>query len=294
MRYTDADTPRAKPPSWVVTFADLMSLLLCFFVLLLSYSEMDAQKFHQLAIAMNASLGQQPRLDQVIPPINSAPPTATSQDKNPEASAEDKASDDVALALGKKLQALTEQTRADGQQLTDVLRDPIARGELEIETQGQQIVVRRREQGSFESGSAALSPGAEQVLREVRRVLVDKPGSILVQGHTDDRPIKTARFRSNWELSAVRAVAVAESLMADGQVSAGRFEVTGLADTRPLVANDSAQARSRNRRVEIVISRDIQAELNPAERRLLQQAPGKLRPARPPTAQPKPLPENIF
>jgi chemotaxis protein MotB len=285
--------PRSKAPSWVITFADLMSLLMCFFVLLLSYSEMDAKKFEQIAASLSQSLGT-PSLEAPIPaPIVPLPLQA------PEAAPPEPPLDEDAqasLAIRRKLEALVKETQADAQRLEQVLQAPIAQGELEIETQGRNIIVRLREKGSFDSGSADLHPGSLATLEAVKAVLATKPGSILVQGHTDDVPISTARFRSNWELSSVRAVAVAEALMRGGQVAPERFEVTGLAQTRPLAANTTAAQRARNRRVDIVISQDIDAALTEQDKQQLQNESGgrllrslQLRP------KPKPgLPDNIF
>src|SRR5690606_18151709 len=131
--------------------------------------------------------------------------------------------------------------------------EQIMSGEVEVEARGRKIIIRIREKGSFLSGSAELRPEYRDVMSEVRSVLALKPGSILVQGHSDNVPINTARFRSNWELSAARAVSVAHELMLGGIVSSARFEVSGKADTQPLVPNTTAENRARNRRVEIII-----------------------------------------
>src|SRR5688572_24803648 len=110
---------------------------------------------------------------------------------------------------------------------------------------------------------------------EIQSVLAHKPGTILVQGHSDDIPINTSRFRSNWELSAARAVSVAHELMRGGAVSSGRFEVSGKADTQPLVANSSAENRARNRRVEIIVEQGLADELSEGDKALLQTEDGQ-------------------
>ncbi|MEY4588963.1 MAG: hypothetical protein RL497_1039 [Pseudomonadota bacterium] len=278
-----------KAPSWVLTFADLMTLLMCFFVLLLAYSEMDAKKFAQVANSMQGSLGVGPMLNQgdaqIPPPI----PPEENTELQPE-------QDQAAKALLEKLNQTLAQTQADAQQLAEQLHQQMERGELEIETDGQNIIVRLREQGSFESGSADLNPQARATLATIETTLYNKQGRIRVLGHTDDIPIKTARFRSNWELSAVRAVAVAEALMASGQLASTRFEVTGFADIHPLAANSNATDRARNRRVEIIISQDPAANLSEQEKLLLQRTPNT------PQLKPQPirpkgkaaLPEHIF
>lgn len=282
-----------KAPAWVITFADLMSLLMCFFVLLLAYSEMDAKKFAEVASSMQGSLGSGavPKEGDALIPL--PVPQTESSETQPQQPAED---DKEAKALMEKLNQTLAQTQADAQQLAQRLQGQMERGELEIETDGPNIIVRLREQGSFESGSADLNPQAQATLATIESVLHSKQGRILVLGHTDDVPIKTPRFRSNWELSAVRAVAVAEALMASGSLARSRFEVTGFADTHPLTGNDSTQGRARNRRVEIVIAQDLNPNLTEQERLLLE------RTSRNPLLQPRlvrpkakaALPDNIF
>jgi len=143
---------------------------------------------------------------------------------------------------------------------------------VEVETRGRIIIIRIREKGSFGSGSAELTGNYRDVMDEIQNVLIDKPGKIQVQGHTDNIPISTARFRSNWELSASRAVSVAQELMRDNLINPRRFEVAGFADTMPLVPNDNNENRIRNRRVEIVIRQGINEKLEPAELDLLRES----------------------
>jgi chemotaxis protein MotB len=125
--------------------------------------------------------------------------------------------------------------------------------------------VRIKEHGTFSSGQAELTPNFRPVLRIIQDVLKSTDGRIVVEGHTDDVPISTARFRSNWALSSARAVSVAHALFGDDELDQGRFTIAGYADTRPLVSNETEAGRARNRRVEIVInqglSEDVKQEL---------------------------------
>lgn len=286
----EAPRERSKTPAWFITFADLMTLLMCFFVLLLAYSEMDAKKFAQVANSLQGSLGtgSTPKFgDGLIPmPI----PQEDDAQIPPEQPTEE---DQEAKALLEKLNQALAQARADAQQLAEKLQPQMERGELEVETQGQNIIVRLREQGSFDSGSADLNPQARATLATIEAVLQGKQGRIRVLGHTDDVPIKTARFRSNWELSAVRAVAVADALMQSQALQPSRFEVAGFAETQPLIGNDTPAGRARNRRVEIVIAQDLEPQLSEQQRLLLERTRGlpKLGPVRPGTTK---MPEEIF
>jgi chemotaxis protein MotB len=120
--------------------------------------------------------------------------------------------------------------------------------------------VRIREKGSFPSGSAQLASEYSGVLRKVRDTLASMHGDIQVQGHTDNIPMATARFRSNWELSSARAVSVAHELLAGGILNSSRFAVAGYSDTRALASNDTSEDRARNRRVEIVVQQGFDRE----------------------------------
>lgn len=283
---------RSKTPVWFITFADLMTLLMCFFVLLLAYSEMDAKKFAQVANSLQGSLGtgSTPKIGEGLIPMPI--PQQADAETPPEQPAEQ---DQEAKALLEKLNQALAQTQADAQQLAERLQAQMERGELEVETQGQNIIVRLREQGSFESGSADLNPQARATLATIETSLQGKQGRIRVLGHTDDVPIKTPRFRSNWELSAVRAVAVADALMQSQALLPGRFEVAGFAETQPLTGNDTPVGRARNRRVEIVIAQDLEPQLTEQQRLLLERThsgsllkPRQVRPGK------TKLPDEIF
>ena len=287
-------------PAWMATFADLMSLLMCFFVLLLSFSEMDAMKFKRLAGSMAQSFGIQNKLNVTDIPKGTSiiaqefspgipSPTPINEiwqktDDTTEMSLEvqcsreyDVEAGDVAQEAGvkaqirQKLEQLVQETRQDAQQLADALEEEIAAGEIEVETEGRKIIIRIREKGSFKSGSHELADDYFDVMDEIRAVLMLKPGKIQVQGHTDDIPIRSARYRSNWELSSARAISVAEELMKDNEVNRRRFEVSGLADTQPLVDNTTRNNRARNRRVEIVIRQGLGEDITQEEKELLQE-----------------------
>jgi chemotaxis protein MotB len=291
--------PKGLPP-WMATFADLMALLMCFFVLLLSFSEMDAMKFKRLAGSMAQAFGVQTQLN-----VNDVPqgtsiiaqefspgkpePTPINQiwqlqDPVPDLSLDVECSEEYEIERGEegyesgvpqrvseRLQELVGETQQDAYSLAAALNEQIMDGEIEVETRGRKIIVRIREEGSFKSGSAELSPRYRDVMGEIQAVLAMKPGKIQIQGHTDNVPINTARFRSNWELSSARAVSVAHELMRGNVVDERRFEVAGYADTRPLAPNSSAENRARNRRVEIVIQQGLQDDLNEQDKAILKE-----------------------
>jgi chemotaxis protein MotB len=131
----------------------------------------------------------------------------------------------------------------------------IQEGMVSVETDESRIIVRIREKGSFPSGSAVLNPGFFDVLDRISSALGRSPGQLVVAGHTDDVPISTTRYRSNWELSSARAVTVVHALLENADIDPARVLVEGHADSNPLAPNDSADNRAKNRRVELILIR---------------------------------------
>ncbi|WP_394183937.1 flagellar motor protein MotB [Marinomonas posidonica] len=289
----EQDCPECEEglPAYMGTFADLMSLLMCFFVLLLSFAEMDVIKFKQIAGSLKVAFGVQREIKADAIPMGTSviaqefspakpEPTPINEvrqkvDSTPENTLEVLCKPDTAelkerqdsgspspVTFVDKSQADIErekkiqETEGDAQQIASVLREEISKGTVEIETKEETITIRIKDQGSFESGSAELNYDFIPVIDLIRDVLVGIQGTISVEGHTDNLPIQSRQFRSNWQLSAARAISVAEELFSTGQLSQNRFSVTGFADTRPLVPNDSAFHRATNRRVEIVIKQN--------------------------------------
>jgi len=275
-------TESQRAPPWVVTFADLMALLMCFFVLLLSFSSMDAAKYKRIAESMHRAFGTASGegaplsrdvlgadLDraEVTEPMPVAPARVS-------ASAIDGFDEDAARqAVIDAFGALVEQTRADATSLATALSREIAAGVLEVETHGRSIVLRVKEHGSFPPGSAALTGDFKPVLKIVRGVLKNPRGRIVVEGHTDDVPLATGQFGSNLDLSSARAVSVAHGLIEDGGVDASRFTVVGYGDTRPLRPNDSVEARAMNRRVDVVVEQGIDDDVGRTLDAFRQRAP---------------------
>ena len=134
-----------------------------------------------------------------------------------------------------------------------LLQQQIEDGRVHLELTEGAVVIRFDDVAFFSSGGERLTSDFEALIALVATILINTEGTIVVQGHTDDVPISTRRFQSNWELSTARAVSVVEALLQDPGIEPSRIVVEGHADNRPLVPNDSAANRSRNRRVEIQI-----------------------------------------
>ncbi|MFK7886282.1 MAG: flagellar motor protein MotB [Gammaproteobacteria bacterium] len=252
-------------PAWVMTFADLMSLLMCFFVLLLAFSEMDAQKFKQLSGSMKEAFGVQADIKADFIPKGTSVVTREFSPGKPVPTNIDAIRQFTIDSTKSTLDHLEknkddeEQLERDLQKLREALRDEIKNGLATVERDGSRIIVQIHEHGSFPSGTADLRASILPTIDKLAYQVVRMDGVVQVTGHTDNLPIKTTRFRSNWDLSSARAVSVAHRLMSGNGVKPDRMVVTGLADTLPLAANDTAQNRALNRRVQVSVIRTAAA-----------------------------------
>lgn len=267
-------------PGYMGTFADLMSLLMCFFVLLLSFAEMDVQKFKQIAGSMEKAFGVQHILEVKDIPKGTSVIAQEFRPGRPEPTPIDaimqqtialteteldfqsgeadqaggKDRPDGKLSGGEHAQPVQQtQPSALAKALAEQMRAQIQDGTIEIEALGQQIIIRIREKAAFPSGSAFLQPQFWPVIRKVATLLKDVPGEITVSGHTDDGAPEDELFQSNWELSSQRAVAVAHQMIKLPGFDGSRLVVQGMADSLPLAPNNSPENRRMNRRVEIAI-----------------------------------------
>nr|WP_254924829.1 flagellar motor protein MotB [Aeromonas sp. A35_P] len=271
---SDCKCPPPGLPGYMGTFADLMSLLMCFFVLLLSFAEMDVQKFKQIAGSMEKAFGVQnilevkdiPKGTSVIAqefrpgrpeptPIDTIMQqtidmTQTELEFQPgdadKAGGHDKSEDklvggDTQQEAQKQQQ---EQSNALAKALADQMKAQIQDGAIEIEALGQQIIIRIREKAAFPAGSAFLQPQFWPVVRKVAALLKDVPGEITISGHTDNVATEDELFQSNWELSSQRAVAVAHQMIKVPGFDGSRLVVQGMADTQPLVPNTTPENRA--------------------------------------------------
>jgi len=167
-----------------------------------------------------------------------------------------------------KLQAQTEQEvqikYVNDQQIDSVnqfetirqaLFAEIARGQVEVEVENERIIIRISEQGSFVSGRATIKPSLRRLLSKIGVTLQDVSGEIAVEGHTDNIPIAyNTQFRNNWDLSSARSAAVVEFLLGVAPQVRGKIMASGMADIKPLMSNETAAGRSRNRLIEVVVS----------------------------------------
>lgn len=250
--------PSGAPP-WVVTFADLSTLLLSFFVLLLSFSEMDVNKYKEIAGSLRTAFGVQQQDFASHPPLgtsfvarNFSPGQSQPSPLAGSDQAHERPIERIHPIQHGALAGTPTRTTLD--KLKVLFQDEISRGLIEVAQVGSQIVIRIQERGSFPSGSAELIKPFLPAIRKIGQAIRMTAGQVVIAGHTDTVPIHNARFRSNWDLSAARAVTLLHKLEEIDTVDPNRITVAGHADTRPLVPNDTPLHRARNRRVEVILA----------------------------------------
>jgi len=238
----------------MVTFADLTTLMLTFFILLLSFAEMDVEKYRAMAVSMAGAFGSGilPSDGAAAPPISiinteaiNLPAPSDSEARIPDFIDERDDSQAVTKIPGGVIDLASH--------LIGELEAEVASEALNVSYDDKQVVIRFSEEATFRSGEAAIKPEMIPIIERVVRVMSACTGDVIVSGYTDDRPISSNRYRSNWDLSAARAVSVVHELIMNQQVPADRVVAAGRAETNPLAPNDSPENRALNRRVEIAI-----------------------------------------
>ena len=262
-------------PPWLATFADLMSLLMCFFVLLLSFAEMDVMKYKQVAGAMKDAFGVQrdikasdipkgtsviaqqysPGKPTEVTPLEIMREKTTDDTKRNLDFSDSISKNDLSAAEAEAIAQAKAQQQAkeEAEELKKELASAIGSGLLQVEGFNDRVLIRIREKGSFGSGRADLKPEFTPILIQIAEVLKQRDGHFIIAGHTDDIPIETAQFRSNWDLSAKRAASVVHFFIQHGGIDPERMEIRAHSDNLPLVPNDSWENRAKNRRVEISV-----------------------------------------
>ncbi len=259
----DCDGPPEGLPAYMGTFADLMSLLMCFFVLLLSFAEMDALKYKMVVKSLEDAFGVQrdiafnevPKGTSIIAQEFSPGDPRPTPLREMRQDTVDETRDALKVTLDKEAmeEQQAQETAKEAEEFKEALEAEIEAGLIEVETEMNRIVIRIQEKGSFSSGDARLNSRFIPILNKIHDVLSKTKGAIAVAGHTDDIPINTPRYRSNWELSTSRATSVVHEFLKLHDIPPERFVLEGYADTQPLVPNDTAANRAKNRRVEVVV-----------------------------------------
>ncbi|MDK2902720.1 MAG: chemotaxis protein MotB [Clostridiales bacterium] len=227
-----------KSPSWLTTYGDMMSLLLIFFIFLFSFSNIDAQKFKAMVASLQASLGV---LDGGRS-MSSAP--ATGGDEGQDLAQRTNEPQDEFEALYEDIQMYIQQNNISAT--------------VAITENKMEILLRFKDNVLFESGKADIIPSALPVLNNIAGVLKTyqkQIGGVRIEGHTDNVPIHTVMFPSNWELSTARAVTVLRYFVEQQHLPPEMLSAVGYGEYHPVATNDTIEGRAKNRRVDIVITR---------------------------------------
>jgi chemotaxis protein MotB len=222
---------------WLLTYADLITLLMIFFIVMYTISNVNSKKFAQVSASISeALLGENTGyfIGEVPGPLM--------------------INEDVAITGG-KIEAAN--LKAAKEALDKYIKDQGLKGKVEVSEEERGLVISLKEALLFRIGSAELTPGARDVILKVGQVLIKLPNSLRVEGHTCNLPINTFQFPSNWELSTARATNVLRFLANQVGIEPERLSATGYGEFRPIVPNTSEVNRSRNRRVDIVVLKSI-------------------------------------
>ena len=229
--------------AWLLPYSDLMTLLLALFIALFAMSQTDASKMQALAQAFTAAF------NMGGPSFFSGMGPSTSMN-----SATTQGQDNANSAYMQENQNLREAQ----EKIEQYIKENNLQDQVSTELSEEGLMIRLKEKALFASGSAALEGQAEQIVPVIASLLASLPERVTISGHTDNVPISTAQFPSNWELSSARAVSLMRGLMgAQPSLNPARFSALGYSEYRPIASNDTDEGRAQNRRVEVFIARSM-------------------------------------
>ena len=242
----------ANHEAWAIPYGDLVTLLLAFFVVMYSISSINSGKYRQLSYALVQAMQGQPESVQSAEGLGFGSLVGVLQMPNPMQDTTREVLIDP-IPQVQEIPPAARQLHEVGESLMMAMGGLIDQGLVDVRINDDSIEVELKSDILFSSGVGDVSKAAEPVIAELAKVLRDVPNTIKVEGHTDDRPIHSPMFRSNWELSAARAASVVH-LLGTGGVAPSRLSVVAHAEQKPLRDNDSDAGRSANRRVVLIVS----------------------------------------
>lgn len=244
---------------WLLTYADLITLLMIFFVVMYSMSRVDAEKFQALAESLSVALGGgTPAVIEIGDHPSGPSLIETHPDNTPKPSGEnidEEGAGGEGVGEGSGGGETLEEITIEGikQKLDKFAEDNKIQTQLVSSVEERGLVISIQDTLLFPSGSAEITPQAREILNKISDVLASAPNLIKVEGHTDNLPINTTRFPSNWELSVLRATNVLHMMQA--KIPPEQLSAAGYGEYRPLDSNETEVGRARNRRVDLVILR---------------------------------------
>ncbi len=251
--------PAGGAPAWMATFADLMSLLLTLFVLLLTFAEMDVTKYKAIAGSMKSAFGisKADKLAGVIEIEGSlkrkkAAATDPTRSKIPTVSVELPAAEPSEFKIDAKA-ARDVQAEQVAEAAKEVISKQAEGLGVKVERAGGSVVIRFPSKIAFPAGSGEVNQAFANILDKLAPIIEKSSGEVRVSGHTDNVPTGGGKYRSNWDLSAARATSVVHRFIDYNNIPAERFTVQGYGESRPVANNDTPENRAKNRRVEVSI-----------------------------------------
>ncbi|HTW66613.1 MAG TPA: flagellar motor protein MotB [Bryobacteraceae bacterium] len=235
---------------WLVSYADFITLLFAFFVVMFASSQTDKARAKQVSEAVEKALDNGHSIS--VPPAVAKVLGGTVDDVG-QGNAMMKGPGGVKRAAKEAPPEEVVELLPSLARLNKELEKEVREGKIEIRMEPRGLVISLRQSAFFPSGEDTLDPATLPALQKMAQVIAALPNSIQLEGHTDSLPIHNTRFKSNWELSCARAIAVLETLCGTFHLPIERFSVVGRADTFPIDSNDTPEGRARNRRVDIVI-----------------------------------------
>lgn len=247
---------KKKPPQhenherWLVSYADFITLLFAFFVVMFASSQTDKAKAKQMSEAVQEAfengktVGAQPLVARILGGTVDDTGQGNAMMKGPGGAKKSpkEAPPDEILELLPSMKRLTKELQAE-----------IAEGKLEMHMEARGLVISLREATLFAPGSDVVTPSSFPMITKLVGVVKNLPNSLSLEGHTDSTPIHTTRFNSNWELSAARSIALLKVLSERYDIKETRMSITGYGEMMPAQPNETPEGRARNRRVDIVI-----------------------------------------
>ena len=242
---------------WLVSYADFITLLFAFFVVLFSSSQVDKRKVGKISVAMQEAFQQM----GIFQTANSRTPMVTTDPLPAEniqliedgkgMSGRGKMASPFEKMMGSP--SAQKDLATLQKQLTGALAPEIQRREVVLTANREGLVVSLRETGFYDSGSAALRPASEPAVQRIAETLRAQANNIRIEGHTDTVPIHNTQFASNWELSTARATEMIRLFITHYNFPATRLSAAGFAEYHPVTSNGTAEGRAQNRRVDIVV-----------------------------------------
>jgi chemotaxis protein MotB len=242
----------ANHERWLISYADFITLLFAFFVVMFASSQADKGKAEQVSSAVKDALeqgGVPAAVREIFGGAVGEKDKGNAQMKGPGGYQKQVPSQNKIVESKVEVSDLMPSMAY----LTKLLADEIKDGKVEVRLDARGLVVSLRQAAFFPSGGDEIASSGLQSLEKIAKTLRDLPNPVRLEGHTDSIPIHTQRFPSNWELSTARSIAMLQVFTGRYGIPDDRFAVAGFAETQPIDSNDTVEGRTHNRRVDIVI-----------------------------------------